>query len=146
MSAKACNASSAAKKLCAASAKTLTEELTTAAKDATTALDTCKKAHTGTTTADKATEVKDCKAKQDVSDAAAKALAADKCGAASSGGLVIIIIIVVAVLCIAGCAAYYFCHHKKKQAAEEGADAVAMDAGMGFNDDLYMAFIDRESA
>lgn len=89
--------------------------------------------------------MKACADEQTASDDAAKALALDKCGGASSGGLVIIIIIVVAVLCIAGCAAYYFCHHKKKNAAEEGAE-VAMDAGMGFNDDLYMAFIDRESA
>jgi hypothetical protein len=70
-----------------------------------------------------------------------------KCASADSGGAtVIIIIVVVVVLCCAAGLAYYFCVHKKKQAAASG-DAPAADVAANFNkDDLYMAFIDNETA
>ena len=58
----------------------------------------------------------------------------------SSAGMIIGIICAVVGVCAIGGVAYYCLVHKKKmEGAAAGGDA-------GFNDDLYMAFIDRETA
>ena len=59
----------------------------------------------------------------------------------SHGSLVIIIICVVVAVCVTAGCLYYFLSHKKAEG--EVATVAAMD---GFNDDLYSAFIDNETA
>ena len=116
----------------------------------TAALTKCHTTHTDKTAAEiKTADAKDGKCADEADEVATrtKALATLKCTSKNTGGgaTIIIIIVVVVALCCAAGLAYYFCVHKKKNAGEATAEA-AVEAMFSNNDDLYMAFIDNETA
>merc|ERR1719199_1210770 len=122
-------------------------------KTSTDALTKCHTDHKATTDALKKTaDAKggDCYDEATTVAEETTALTKMKCLAKDVGGggaTIIIIIVVVVALCCAAGLAYYFCVHKKKGEAAS-TDAAPVEAGAMFsnNDDLYMAFIDNETA